>query len=215
MPSETHASSAGQLTAPRTSALLLDFAHGFPGERVRLRDLADLLGARSFGFLLLLFALPNVLPFGIPGLSTITGVPLALVALQMMLGLPRPYLPDWLGDRSIRRDDFRRMVAKSVPWLRRVERLMKPRWTMLTNARSERILGGVCFMLAAVLCLPIPLGNLLPAIGVALLSLGILERDGALVGVGFVAGLGGVVLASGVAWGMARTATYFVQQMVA
>lgn len=202
-------------SAPRTSALLLDFAERFPHERVRLRDMADALGARSFGFLLLLLALPNVVPIGVPGTSFVTGLPLVFIAVQMALGLPRPYLPNWIADRSLHRDDFRRVVNKCAPWLQRIERLLRPRWTLLANPRSERVLGGICLILALVLCLPIPLGNLLPAAAVALLALGALERDGVLVGVGCVAGVSGTVLASSVVWGMLKTAGYVVHHLLA
>lgn len=199
--------------AQRTSTLLLEFAHSFPHERVRLRDLGALLGARSFGFFLLVLALPNAVPIGIPGTSAITGVPMTLIALQMMLGLPEPYLPAWLADRSLPRDVFRRLVLKTAPWLQRIERIMRPRWTGLTDRRGERVLGGICLLLGIVLCLPIPLGNLLPAVGVVLLALGVLERDGLLVGIGLTVGAAGVALASGVVWGMLEAAYYFIQQL--
>ena len=198
-------------TVPRTSGLLLDFARGFTGERVRLRDLRQQLGTRSFGFLLLLFALPNAIPIVIPGLATLTGILLAFIALQMMLGLPTLYLPRWLDERSIARDDFRRLVTRSLPWLQRVERFLKPRYSRLTSGRSERMIGAVCLVLALVLALPVPFGNLLPGIGLALLALGVLERDGISVGLGAIVGLGGVLFASGTVWGMAKGAAYLVQ----
>lgn len=199
----------------RTSALLLDFAQQLPDERVSLGDLRQVLGARSFGFLLLLLALPNAVPVGIPGSSMITGIPLALVALQMMLGRAHPYLPRWLANRSMHRDSFRLVVNKSAPWLERVERLMRPRWRLLTGRGGERFLGAVCFVLALFQCLPIPLGNLLPAAGVAILALGAMERDGMTVGLGLVAGLTGAALASGVAWGMVKAGALVVAELLA
>lgn len=208
-------SAGGALAAPRTSGLLLDFARRFPHERVRLRDLLEVLGARSFGFLLLVFALPNAVPVGIPGTSAVTGLPMTLIALQMMLGRPQPYLPRWLGNRSLKREDFRRLVEKVAPWMQRLEGLMRPRWGLLTTVRGERILGGVSFVLGLVLCLPIPLGNLLPALGVTLLALGLMERDGVSVSAGLATGVVGLVLASGVAWGMAETSLYFLQRLIA
>src|SRR5690606_38740160 len=157
------------------------FAWEFPHERVRLRDLGVPLGNRSFGVLLLMFALPNTLPLGIPGLSTLTGVPLALVALQMIVGMRAPYLPRWLAERSIARERFRRLIVAVAPTLRRLERLMRPRWAVLTGLAGERALGGFCFVLAVVMALPIPFGNWPPSVSVALIALGLIEKDGLLV----------------------------------
>lgn len=190
----------------RTSELLLAFAREFPRERVQLRDLGEPLGNRSFGFLLLMFALPNTVPLGIPGLSTVTGIPLALVALQMIVGMPAPYLPRWLAERSIARANFQRLVEATVPWLRRLERLMRPRWLALTGLWGERWLGAFCFLLALVMALPIPFGNWLPSIGVALIALGLIEKDGALVTAGIVVGLLSLALMWGVIWALVEAA---------
>lgn len=201
--------------AQRTSDILLGLALNFPRERVLLRDIGELLGNRSFGFLLLIFALPNTLPLGIPGLSTLTGIPLALVALQMTFGLPRPYLPKWLAERSLPREDFRRLIERAVPWLQKLERVMKPRWLALTGIRGERALGTFCLILAVVLTLPIPFGNLLPAIGVALMALGLIEKDGVLIVGAAVVGVIGLILVWGVLWAMLQAAAAFFQHQVA
>lgn len=123
MPADPEPSGNNGRAASRTSSILLDLARRFPGERVRLQDPSQLLGNRSFGFLLFIFALPNTLPMiGIPGVSTLTGLPLVLIALQMMIGLPRPWLPKWLLSRSLHTNDFRRLVEKTAPWLHVIER---------------------------------------------------------------------------------------------
>lgn len=197
--------------AHRTSEILLDFARTFPGDRVRLADLDRLLADRAFGFLLLIFALPNTLPLGIPGLSTLTGIPLGLVAVQMVLGMRAPYLPRWLAERSLSRNDFRRLIERTAPWLQRLERLMKPRWRVFRTLTAERSVGAFCLLLAIVLALPIPFGNLLPAIGVALISLGLIEEDGLLVSAGLAVGLASLFVVWGVLWAMVQAALLFFQ----
>ena len=62
----------------RTSDLLANYARHLNGERVTLGELVALLGNRSFGLLLLLFALPNLVPLP-PGSSTVFGLPLLLL----------------------------------------------------------------------------------------------------------------------------------------
>lgn len=201
--------------SPRTSSLLRSFVASHTHERVSLRDLGELLETRAFGFLLLIFALPNTLPIlGIPGLSTVTGIPLTIVALQMVLGLPKPMLPNWVAQRSMALSDFRRLVERVAPWLERLERLMKPRWLAFSGKAGERLFGVFCLLLAVVLTLPIPLGNLLPAVAIAFMALGMIERDGLLILFGSLIGGIGLVLISGVIWAMAKTALYFLHNIL-
>jgi hypothetical protein len=165
--------------------------------------------------LLLVFALPNTVPLGIPGLSTLTGVPLTLVALQMIVGMRAPYLPRWLAQRSIARESFTRLIEATAPWLRRLERFMRPRWLGLTGLAGERTLGAFCFLLALVLVLPIPFGNWLPSIAIALMALGLIEKDGALMSAGVVVGLLSLALLSGVLWAMLEAAALAFQHLFA
>jgi len=206
-------SGPGGARARRTSDILLELAWSFPRERISLRDIAGLLGNRSFGFLLLVFTLPNTIPLGIPGISTVTGIPLALVALQMTVGMPRPYLPKWIGDRSIRRYDFRRLMQQTAPWLQRLERLMRPRWLAMSGVAGERAFGLVCLILAVVLALPIPFGNVPPAIGIALIALGLIEKDGVLLTVGAAVGVASLAFVWGVLWAMLQAAAAFFQHL--
>lgn len=195
--------------ARRTSEILLDYARTFPGDRVLLTDLDRLLADRAFGFLLLIFALPNTLPLGIPGLSTVTGIPLGLVAVQMMSGMRAPYLPRWLGQRSLSRKDFHRLIEKTAPWLQRLERFMKPRWRIFQTPSAERLLGAFCLLLAIVMALPIPFGNTLPAISVTLISLALIEEDGLLASTGIVVALASLFIVWGVLWAIVQAALLF------
>lgn len=183
------------------SSLLTAFAESFTSERVSIHNIMESLGHRSFGFVLFLFAIPNSLPIiGIPGVSTITGLPILFVAIQMALGYKRVYLPKWIMESSVPTTDFQGVMKKMTPWLERLEKLTKPRLSFLVAGSAERWLGAFCALLAFLLILPIPLGNLLPALGILFVSMGLIERDGVCVLVGLVIGvlswfvLGGLVI---------------------
>ncbi|MBL8696904.1 MAG: exopolysaccharide biosynthesis protein [Alphaproteobacteria bacterium] len=153
--------------------------------RVALGDLVASLGDRAFGLLMLIFALPNAVGLGtIPGVSTVFGAPQIIFALQMIAGLEKPWLPGFLMQKSISAEDFRSIVAKSGPQLDRVERMLRPRLEPLTSPLAERVLGIVFLVLATIVALPIPLGNWPPAIAMAVIALGLVERDGVVVIVG-------------------------------
>jgi len=193
--------SAQRHTSTSLSSLLLANLSQFSSDRVSLSEITRALGHRSFGFTLLLFALPNSLPIvGIPGVSTITGLPLVFVALQMALGQERVYLPQWLGRRALQRTSLEKAITLLAPWLQKIERLLKPRLEFFVNDKAERLLGALCALLAFFLVLPIPLGNLLPGLGILFIALGLIERDGLCVIIGLLLALASSIYLSGLVW---------------
>ena len=180
-------------------------------DRVRLRDLVEALDDRAFGAAMLVFALPNAVGIGaIPGVSTLFGVPQIVLAVQMILGYERPSLPAWLLDRAIGRTEFERIVDRGVPWLQRVERILKPRLVAVTDGWPERLLGVVFLAMAAIVSLPIVFGNQPPAVAMALIALGHVARDGAFVIAGCVAALFATAIAAAVVAGGAAVIWYAV-----
>jgi hypothetical protein len=169
------------------SEVLLDLAGDGSGW-LRLGDIVTALGDRGYGILIFILALPNVLPLYIPGLSALFGIPLALIALQMMLGLPRPWLPQSLLRRPLRRQEFARITHRILPWLLRLERLLKPRLPALTSLWAERAIGLFALVLALMLALPIPFTGIPLGAALALTGIGLLERDGLVLMVGVAAG---------------------------
>ena len=178
-------------------------------ERIAVADLLDVLGDRALAALLFVFAIPNVLPMP-PGTSGLLGAPLLFLAAQMAFNM-RAWLPAVIARRSMARHDYAALVRRIAPWLVRAERLMKPRLTPLASGAMESVVGTVCLLLALVLVLPIPLGNMLPALAICLLALGILERDGLWVLAGFAAAAGAAALVSGVLWAIVKAALYVIR----
>jgi hypothetical protein len=198
--------------AASLSTLLYRLAHDDSRERITVGDLLASLGDRALAALLFVFAFPNVLPVP-PGTSAVLGAPLVVLAAQLALGRP-PWLPAFIARRSLARADFAALVRRITPWLVRAERLLRPRLTALTRTPVEYALGVVCLLLALLLTLPIPLGNMLPALAICLLALGILEHDGLWVLAGLATALAAAVLVSGVVFAMAKAAIYFVSNVL-
>lgn len=184
----------------RLSGVLHRLAHEGDSERVSLGDMVAHLDRRAFGPLLVLFALPNVLP-NIPGTSLVLGLPLVLITFQMLWG-SRPWFPPVLARRSLRREDLGRITARALPWLQKAEAFLTPRLAVFSHPWGERALGLVCFLLAVLLALPIPFGNLAPAFALLLIGLGLVEKDGLWILAGLGASVFAVGLLSGMAWGM-------------
>ncbi len=189
------------------SQMLIDLAGDESRERITIGDLLEVLRDRALAAMLLVFALPNIVPTP-PGFSSILGAPLLFLAAQLAFGR-RPWLPRLISERSMTRDHFASVVGKSAPWLERAERLLRSRVEVLARPPFEYVIGFVCLLMAVILFLPIPMGNMLPALAICLLALGILERDGVWVLAGLFTAIASVALIWGVLYALIRSAFFF------
>jgi hypothetical protein len=210
-PDEPIEASAKAPRKHRLSDILDDIALDETRERVSVADLFSAMGDRAFGALMLIFALPNVVPTP-PGTSAITGAPLVFLSAQLMCGLS-PWLPAFIGNRSIKRTDFAKIVTRITPWLARAEKMLRPRLSIVVSPRAEYLLGLLCFLLSVIMILPIPLGNMLPAIAICFFSLGILERDGVCALIGIALFGASIVVVGGVVWALVKAFFFVVAQM--
>jgi hypothetical protein len=174
--------------------VLRRLGQGPADERATLDELLGKLGERSHALALLLLAAPNLTPGpSMPGFSTIFGVPLCLVAFEMIRGQRVLRLPRFIARITIPRRRIAAFIGKLEPLLRRIERVLRPRRPSLDRPAVARTLGVACLVLAVLLSLPIPVFSLLPALALVIVALGLLARDGMAVVCGV--GLGGVACA--------------------
>jgi hypothetical protein len=178
------------------SQILLRMAADETRRRISVADLLADLHDRAIGALIFVFALPNIIPMP-PGASAILGAPLLFLTAQLAFGRG-PWLPKVIVARSMDRAHFASVVQRVAPWLARAERLLRPRLAVLARPPFEYAVGGVCLFLSLILFLPIPMGNMPPAIAICLLSLAILERDGVWV----LAGLCATAASIAIVWGV-------------
>ena len=89
------------------------------------------------------------------------------------------------------------------PVLRRLERVIRPRWVAPTDV-TKRAVGVILLLLGALLLVPIPLSNLIPGLVIILLAFAYLEDDGVLLCLALVAALAALGLAAVAVWGMIK-----------
>lgn len=192
MDSDTHRGLRARLRRPRperTSDVLREIAAG-DSERVAFRDILTNLRHRAFGFTLLIFALPCCLPMP-PGIPTICGLALVIIALNLIAVRQRLWLPSAVADKTVARADLQRMVERVAPHLQRLERFCKPRLAIVTETAGKVLIGLMLLVLGAIMILPIPfIGNIPPGFAATVIAIGMSERDGAIVLVGL--GLGAI-----------------------
>jgi hypothetical protein len=181
--------------ARKLSEELTDLRKRFAERSVTLREVIDVLRGRAYLVLVIMLALPFCAPISIPGLSTLLGSVIALVALRLVLG-QKPWLPERLQDRKLPAGFFGRMFAVAAGILRVLEKVLRPRATAYVNAPVLRNLHAVVLLAGALvlmLPIPIPLTNTIPAWVIILVAAGLLEGDALVLAAGYVVFAGGIV----------------------
>ncbi|WP_042696575.1 exopolysaccharide biosynthesis protein [Azospirillum sp. B506] len=158
-----------------TSEVLRGLLAEAPAEGVTFGWLLDRLHKRSFGVVLLLLAVIGLTP----GTSPVVGLLLTIPAFQMILARETPAFPRTIMSRRFSTQRLVRMVDRTVPVLRRMETVIRPRWKMPFET-TTRVVGLVVLVLAGVFFVPIPLSNVVPAVTIMLIALAYLEEDGVL-----------------------------------
>ena len=196
-----------------TRALLDAITQGDPGEVITLRDLLAGLGRRAFGMLLFASVLPAFIPIPIGG--AISGPLVMLIGVQLCIGLRRPWLPGFIASRGPHRHALARFDRLISPWLARLEHLVRPRLPVVLDHRLAGVVTGLLLLvLGLLLSLPIPLTNYLFGILLLAFALALLERDGAMMLVAWIAGGVAVAVFGVLSGNLAAQAAKFIDVLV-
>jgi hypothetical protein len=121
----------------------------------------------------------------------------ALLALQLIVGRDQIWLPQKWCKLELAGPKQQRFITGLMKLIRRLERFSRPRLRFLFETRVSNsvygllVLGGTA---GAFLAPPFTGLDTLPALGVVLLSLGVLLEDVIVVAIGLVVGVAGVLL---------------------
>jgi hypothetical protein len=190
------------------SDILEQIANDGTREKISVADLMSAMDQRAIAALIVLFAIPNAVPLP-PGASTVLGAPLLFLTAQLALGR-KAWLPMAITKRSLERTHFAAVISRIAPTLVRAETLFRPRLTLLVRPPCENLVGILCFLLAVILFLPIPMGNMPPAIAICMFALALLERDGLWVIAGCCMAAVSVALVWGVLFALFESAMFLL-----
>jgi hypothetical protein len=176
-------------------------------EEVTLAAIWQLAGERIFGFLFVLLSLPSALPVPAPGYSIPFGVVMLLLALQLLAGWKRPWLPQKMLNRPIELSKVQGFLNAGMRWLHRIEMLSRPRLSYVCTSLPGRVVIGCAIAVMSVsMMIPIPFTNTLPAIGIFVIGFGLLDDDGAI-------SLAGLVICA-MAFTLSASVLFFGYEMV-
>ncbi len=153
------------------------------GEPVSVGTIQEVSGVRAAGPLLFFPALVVVSPLSlIPTIPSLIGITVVLIAGQLLLGRQSIWLPQRLRRASISADRATAVVDFARPWIARIERLVRPRLTVLADGLGLRLVALLCIIVA--LTMPplefFPGASTTAGTVIATLGLGIMMRDGLL-----------------------------------
>lgn len=170
---------------PRAFSDVLAILSERPATKLCLGEIVEAFGDRAFGPVMFFFALINMLPWP-PGGTTLTGAPLLLLSIELALGRDSLWIPRWAERVSVNRETFRKLSRRFMRPLKWTEAVSRPRLWFLTGGFGQGLIGLACLFLSAVLVLPIFGGNLVPAVAIGFFSLGVMQRDGLAVLLGWL-----------------------------
>jgi len=193
-----------------TRELLDALASGDPEDSLALGHLLAGLSRQVFGMLLFVATLPAFIP--IPGVGGAIGGPLTvLVGVHLLVGMRKLWLPRFIARRGPRRASLQAFQRMLGPWLGRLERLVKPRLPGLIDHRAAAMFTGLLLVLLGILlALPIPFTNYLFGALLLAFSFALLERDGLLMLLCWIAGVVAIAVFGVLSGALAAAATQWI-----
>ncbi|MDH4572751.1 exopolysaccharide biosynthesis protein [Salinicola acroporae] len=169
-------------------------------ETITLQDIVDTFNARGFGPVVLLPALIALLPTGgVPGVPSLCGIFIALMAIQLVFGRRSPWLPGTLAERGISHERWHRVTQRVRPWTRRIDRFLAPRLSWLMGDVTQRLLALLMVVLGLGM-MPLellPFAAAIPALAIVIMALGLTAGDGLMMLIGLA-----ITVAGGIGIGL-------------
>ncbi len=169
---------------------------GGDGEKT-LGSLIELFGEKSFAIVFVLLLGVPALPLPTGGATHVFEIIAVLLALELVAGRDEIWLPQRWRKLELAGAKQQRFISGLMKMIRRLERVSRPRLRFLFDHRLSNIVFGLLVIggsVAAFFAPPFTGLDTLPALGVVLLSLGVLLKDILVVVVALLVGVAGVVL---------------------
>ena len=150
---------------------------------VRVADVLDDFGARSFGPFIMIPAVLEITPVGgIPGVPTVLALFIALIAVQLLIGRDHVWMPQFVQRRAVGSKKLHKAVGKLKGMADFLDRHSKGRLEGLTKGTAIKLVAAVIIALCCTV--PplefLPFASTIPMLAIAVLGLALTVRDGAL-----------------------------------
>jgi hypothetical protein len=165
--------------------------------RKTVGGLIELFEEKSFALLFVLLLGVPALPLPTGGVTHVFEVLAVLLAAQLVVGRHQIWVPRRWRELELAGPRQQKFLEGLMKLIRKLERISKPRFRFLFNNRFSNSVFGLLVIggtVGAFLAPPFTGLDTLPALGVVLISLGVLLEDIFVVIAGLIVGAGGVIL---------------------
>lgn len=164
--------------------------------KIKFGDILNLISKQSQFMLILIAAIPLVLPIPYPpGIPTILGIPITIFIINACLGKKFIQIPARILSYSICMDTVTQVVTKSRVAIRILARIARGgRLSFIADNNLTRLHALFMLIMAIFIITPFPGTNYLPAISILIISLGMVLTDGVLVIFGYMVGCIGIMI---------------------
>lgn len=169
---------------------LRSLVRSLPPTGITLSELIHRVGNDGLLILAALLTLVFLIPISIPGVSTVFGAAILLIGISRLLRREL-WIPSRLKHRTIGTRKLRPVLRKALPLLHKLERVSRPNrvaW-LVAGGPVERMNNAFLILGAVLLMMPfglIPFSNTFPAVALLFLAIGLLQRDGVCVLLGYI-----------------------------
>lgn len=168
-----------------------------PPTEVTLVEIMDIVGADSLLLLTIFLSLVFLVPVSIPGVSTVFGTGILLIGVTRLFAR-KLWLPERIANRKISAEKLRAGFQRALAWFYRLEKISRPhRLPGLTSDGFMALVNNLSFILAAILLMApfgfIPFSNTLPALALIFLAVGLMQRDGGSILLGYLSNLATII----------------------
>jgi hypothetical protein len=116
-----------------SSRVLEEVIHQAPADYFTVGWLTSTLQQRSFGIVMLFLGLLATIPVG----STVPGLMLAAMAVQLIAGRGEPVFPHFITTRRLPTRHLLRLGGRAVHVLKYLEKAVHPRWPIIFEATKR------------------------------------------------------------------------------
>ena len=168
-----------------------------PPTEVSLVEIMDIVGSDSLMLLTIFLSLVFLVPVSIPGVSTVFGTGILLIGITRLFSR-KLWLPERIANRKISAEKLRAGFRRALTWFHRLEKISRPhRLPGLSSGRVMTLINNLSFILAAVLLMApfgfIPFSNTLPALALIFLAVGMMQKDGGSILLGYLSNLATII----------------------
>lgn len=159
-------------------------------DQVSIGDILEMVGRRSFGPILLVAGIITLAPLvgDIPGVPTIMGIIVFLIAIQLLLKQQNLWLPNTILKRSVKKEKLHKAINKIEKPAKFIDRFLRPRLGFLTSGVMIYVIAAICLLIS----LAMPVMEFIPFsanfAGAALTAFGLslIAKDGVFALAGYI-----------------------------